>query len=149
MIPRLLLLALVLCIPFRLGAQRTPVEARQGMVVSAHHLASRAGADIMRQGGNAIDAAVATGFALAVTYPRAGNLGGGGFMIVQTTDGATIALDFREVAPAAATRDMYLDEDGNVAQGDVLLLDTTNCLVKSENVLERSDKEIHVLKVLF
>lgn len=84
------------------------------MVVSAHHLASQAGIEIMRQGGNAIDAAVATGFALAVTYPRAGNLGGGGFMIVQTADGEEVALDFREVAPSAAHRDLYLDADGNI-----------------------------------
>ncbi len=84
------------------------------MVVSAHHLASAAGVEIMRQGGNAIDAAVATGFALAVTYPRAGNLGGGGFMIVHTAAGESIALDFREVAPAAAHRDLYLDADGEI-----------------------------------
>ena len=117
MISRLVLACLVLSVPFRLCGQRAAVEARHGMVVSAHHLASSAGTEIMRQGGNAIDAAVATGFALAVTYPRAGNLGGGGFMIVQTADGATVALDFREVAPGAATRDMYLDEAGYVAPG--------------------------------
>lgn len=107
-------LSLMLLAP--LGA-RVPTEGSQAMVVSAHHLASEAGKDIMRQGGNAIDGAVATGFALAVVLPRAGNLGGGGFMIIRTADGRETALDFREVAPAAATRDMYLDEAGNaVAQ---------------------------------
>ncbi|GAB5559990.1 MAG: gamma-glutamyltransferase [Synoicihabitans sp.] len=82
------------------------------MVVSAHRLASEAGAEIIRQGGNAIDGAVATGFALAVVRPSAGNLGGGGFMIIHTAEGESVALDFREVAPQAATRDMFLDENG-------------------------------------
>lgn len=82
------------------------------MVVSAHHLASQAGKQVMQQGGNAIDGAVATGLALAVVLPRAGNLGGGGFMMIRTADDRELALDFREVAPAAATRDMYLDENG-------------------------------------
>lgn len=93
---------------------REPVEGRHGMVVSAHHLASAAGAAVMRQGGNAVDGAVATGFALAVTLPRAGNLGGGGFMIIHTPKSKSIALDFRETAPLAATPDMYLDDKGEV-----------------------------------
>ena len=99
------------------AAQRAPVEARHGMVASAHRLASDAGLEVMRAGGNAIDAAVATGFALAVTYPRAGNLGGGGFMIVRTAAGHEVALDFREVAPGAASQSMYQDAEGNVVSG--------------------------------
>ena len=90
-----------------------PVSARQGMVVSADARASRAGVEMLRRGGNAIDAAVATGFALAVTYPRAGNLGGGGFMVLRFPDGKATTIDFREKAPRAATRDMYLDARGN------------------------------------
>ncbi|MCW5910935.1 MAG: gamma-glutamyltransferase [Cyclobacteriaceae bacterium] len=84
------------------------------MVVSAHALASQVGSDIMKKGGNAIDAAIATHFALAVVFPAAGNIGGGGFMVVRLKDGTTAALDFREKAPAAATTDMYLDSAGNV-----------------------------------
>lgn len=87
------------------------------MVVSAHPLASEVGADIMRQGGNAIDAAIAVQFALAVVYPRAGNLGGGGFMVIRQNDGSTDALDYREKAPAAANRDMYLDSTEQVIEG--------------------------------
>ena len=87
--------------------------ADTAMVVAAHPLASQAGIEILRQGGNAIDAAIATQFALAVVYPRAGNLGGGGFMVIRTKDGAVDALDYREKAPLAAHRDMYLDSLGN------------------------------------
>jgi gamma-glutamyltranspeptidase/glutathione hydrolase len=83
------------------------------MVASGHELASQAGVEAMRQGGNAVDAAVATGFALAVVLPEAGNLGGGGFMLLRLADGRAHFLDFREKAPAAATRDMYLDAKGN------------------------------------
>lgn len=100
-----------------LSAQRSAVEATHGVVVSAHHFASEAGVAIMRRGGNAIDAAVATGFALAVTYPVAGNLGGGGFMLVHLADGRDIVLDYRETAPAAATADMYLGPDGTPLVG--------------------------------
>ncbi|MFN0265081.1 gamma-glutamyltransferase [Tepidamorphus sp. 3E244] len=90
-----------------------PVHARNGMVASQEMRASEIGRDILQQGGNAVDAAVATGFALAVTLPRAGNLGGGGFMLVHLAETAeTIAIDYRETAPAAATRDMYLDANG-------------------------------------
>ncbi|VAV94081.1 Gamma-glutamyltranspeptidase @ Glutathione hydrolase [hydrothermal vent metagenome] len=92
-----------------------PVIGKMGMVVSQRAVASQVGADILKGGGNAVDAAVAVGFALAVTLPRAGNLGGGGFMLVHLAkENKTIALDYREMAPAAAHRDMFLDRDGNV-----------------------------------
>jgi gamma-glutamyltranspeptidase/glutathione hydrolase len=91
-----------------------PVHAKRAMVVSVHQEASKAGATIMQQGGNAVDAAVATGFALAVVHPAAGNIGGGGFMLLRLANGETHFLDYREKAPKAATRDMYLDANGNV-----------------------------------
>jgi gamma-glutamyltranspeptidase / glutathione hydrolase len=84
------------------------------MVASVHELASRAGVEMLRSGGNAVDAAVATGFALAVVHPQAGNLGGGGFLLLRNADGKTHFIDFREKAPAAATENMYLDAQGNV-----------------------------------
>ncbi len=93
------------------------VMADQAMVVSPHPLASEVGAAILRQGGNAVDAAVAVQFALAVVYPRAGNIGGGGFMVIRRADGATDALDYREKAPLASTRNMYLDSSGAVIDG--------------------------------
>ena len=91
-----------------------PVRARHGMVVTVHHLASDAGLQMLREGGNAVDAAVAAGFALAVVHPSAGNLGGGGFLLLRTHDGRSTFIDFREKAPLAATEDMYLDAHGNV-----------------------------------
>src|SRR3982750_1680962 len=93
------------------------IVAEKGAVVSAHPLASKIGVNVMKQGGNAIDAAIATQLALAVVYPNAGNIGGGGFMVARLADGETVALDYREMAPAAASRDMYLDRDGNVIEG--------------------------------
>lgn len=90
------------------------VEAKNGMVATAHPLASEVGAQILRQGGNAFDAAVAVQFALAVVYPRAGNIAGGGFAVYRKANGETGSLDFREKAPLTATYDMYLDEDENV-----------------------------------
>jgi gamma-glutamyltranspeptidase/glutathione hydrolase len=110
-----LLLAALLATP--LHADSKPVHAPHAIVVSIDELASKAGADIMQAGGNAIDAAVATGFALAVVYPQAGNLGGGGFMLLRMADGKTHFIDFREEAPAAATAGMYLDAQGNVIDG--------------------------------
>lgn len=92
---------------------RKKVTGSGGAVVSAHPLASKAGIIMLQQGGNAIDAAIATQLALAVVYPGAGNLGGGGFMVARLTNGQTVAIDYREKAPAAATRDMYLDSAGN------------------------------------
>jgi gamma-glutamyltranspeptidase/glutathione hydrolase len=97
-----------------------PVRARHGMVVSVHHLASDAGLEILKAGGNAVDAAVATGFALAVTHPAAGNLGGGGFLLLRTHAGQAVFLDFREKAPLAATETMYQDAHGNVLPEDDL-----------------------------
>nr|WP_294867806.1 gamma-glutamyltransferase [uncultured Pseudogulbenkiania sp.] len=95
-----------------------PVYARHGMVAAEQELASRIGLDVLKRGGNAVDAAVAVGFALAVVLPNAGNLGGGGFMVLHDAkSGQDVALDFREIAPAKASRDMYLDEKGNVAEG--------------------------------
>ncbi|HLV88346.1 MAG TPA: gamma-glutamyltransferase [Candidatus Sulfotelmatobacter sp.] len=99
------------------AAATQPVPAQHAIVVSVHELASQVGVDIMRAGGNAVDAAVATGFALAVVHPAAGNIGGGGFMLIRMADGKTHFLDFREKAPAKATRDMYLDPQGNVIEG--------------------------------
>ena len=107
----------VLALCARVIAATQPVHAAHVMVVSVHELGSRAGAEIIRAGGNAVDAAVATGFALAVVHPAAGNLGGGGFMLIRLADGETHFVDFREKAPAAATPDMYLDARGNVIQG--------------------------------
>jgi len=99
------------------AASPEAVQGQHGMVASRSMLASQVGADIMRNGGNAIDAAVATGFALAVTYPDAGNLGGGGFMVIRLADGRVVTNDHRERAPRGAQRDMYLDASGNVVPG--------------------------------
>jgi gamma-glutamyltranspeptidase/glutathione hydrolase len=93
------------------------ITADSGMVVSAHPQSSRIGISILQKGGNAVDAAVATEFALAVCYPEAGNIGGGGFMLIRTSDGKTDVIDYREKAPIHASRDMYLDKSGNVSEG--------------------------------
>ena len=103
-----LLAATVAAAPLR------PTHAPHAMVASVHELASRAGVEMLRSGGNAVDAAVATGFALAVVHPQAGNLGGGGFLLLRNATGETHFIDFREKAPAAATENMYLDAQGNV-----------------------------------
>ncbi len=99
------------------AASVAPVAGEHGMVVTAQHIATQVGVDVLKKGGNAIDAAVAVGYALAVVYPAAGNLGGGGFMTLQLADGRKTFLDFREKAPLAATANMYLDADGNVIKG--------------------------------
>jgi len=96
------------------AASPAPVRAKRGMVVSVDEHASRAGVAMLKMGGNAVDAAIATAMALAVTHPSAGNLGGGGFLLIRLKDGRTSFLDFRERAPAAASRNMYLDASGNV-----------------------------------
>jgi len=100
------------------AASREPVRARHGIVASTNEVASRVGVDIMKRGGNAIDAAIAVAFALAVTHPAAGNLGGGGFMMIRLKNGKATAIDYREMAPAAATHDVYLDKDGKLIQGE-------------------------------
>ncbi|MEQ1796914.1 MAG: gamma-glutamyltransferase, partial [Lacibacter sp.] len=98
--------------PYKYNIQKK-VECTNGAVVSAHPLASKVGVEIMKKGGNAFDAAIATQLTLAVVYPGAGNIGGGGFMVAFTEKGKTLALDYREKAPSAASRDMYLDANGN------------------------------------
>jgi gamma-glutamyltranspeptidase / glutathione hydrolase len=102
------------------GYGHEPVYARKGMVVAQEPLAADVGVAVLKSGGNAVDAAVAVGFALAVTYPYAGNLGGGGFMLIRMADGRTTFIDFREKAPRKATHDMYLDASGNPTKDSVL-----------------------------
>src|SRR5438105_7620716 len=102
-----------------LAASREPVRARHGIVASTNEIASKVGVEIMeKRGGNAVDAAIAVAFALAVVYPAAGNLGGGGFMMIRLRDGRTTAIDYREMAPAAAKRNVYLDERGELKKGE-------------------------------
>src|ERR1700716_1519823 len=98
---------------------RQPVHSHSAMGVAQEPLAADVGLAVLKAGGNAIDAAVAVGFALAVTHPSAGNIGGGGFMLARFADGRTTFLDFRERAPGAATRDMYLDPKGAVTEDRV------------------------------
>src|SRR5690349_24513405 len=100
------------------AAGREPVRARHGIVASTNEVASRVGVEIMKRGGNAVDAAIAVAFALAVTHPAAGNLGGGGFMMIRLRDGRSTAIDYREMAPAAAHRDVYLDKNGKLIEGE-------------------------------
>ena len=109
--------ALLLSAAAVMAAPMRPAHGAHGMVASQHELASRAGVDIMQAGGNAVDAAIATGFALAVVHPQAGNLGGGGFLLLRTANGETHFVDFREKAPAAATASMYVDETGKPVAG--------------------------------
>jgi gamma-glutamyltranspeptidase / glutathione hydrolase len=101
-------------------AGRAAAFGAHAMVASDAPLASAAGVEIMRRGGNAVDAAVAVGFALAVVFPEAGNIGGGGYMMISMADGRTAALDYREVAPLSATRDMYLDAQGRLTEGSLV-----------------------------
>jgi gamma-glutamyltranspeptidase / glutathione hydrolase len=110
---KLIALALFIAVPLD-AASRLPVRAKHAMVASIDGIASRIGADIMQRGGNAVDAAVAVALTLAVTWPEAGNLGGGGFMLIHKADGSDEAIDYRERAPQSASRDMYLDANGNV-----------------------------------
>ena len=106
----------VACLPV-FAVVPPPVQARHGMVVTAQHLATEVGVDVLKKGGNAVDAAVAVGYALAVVHPCCGNIGGGGFMLIHLKDGRNVFLDFREKAPMKASADMYLDKQGNVVPG--------------------------------
>ncbi len=107
------LIALLIIIPSTNLTASQPISCKHGMVVSASTIASNVGVEIMKKGGNAVDAAVAVGFALAVTYPYAGNIGGGGFMVIHLKDGNNTTIDFREKAPVNAFRNMFLNKDGN------------------------------------
>ncbi len=100
------------------AATREPVRGRHAMVASQHELASKIGVAVLKRGGNAVDAAIAVGLALAVVYPEAGNIGGGGFMLIRQKDGQATAIDYRERAPKAATRDMYVDRNGDLIRGE-------------------------------
>jgi gamma-glutamyltranspeptidase/glutathione hydrolase len=111
-----LLLVVTLNVPVTIA--REPVRARHGMVASTNEIASQVGVETMKRGGNAVDAAIAVAFALAVTHPAAGNLGGGGFMMIRLKDGRTTAIDYREMAPGAAHRNVYLDKNGNLIEGE-------------------------------
>lgn len=109
-----LLLILISSLSLRINAEsKDPIRAKNGMVVSASTIASEVGVQILKKGGNAVDAAVAVGFALAVTYPSAGNIGGGGFMLIHLNDGTNTTIDYREKAPISAKEKMYLDSAGN------------------------------------
>jgi len=111
------LIALILVVPAQ--ATRQPVRARHGMVVAMESIAADAGVTVLQKGGNAVDAAVAVGFALAVTHPFAGNIGGGGYMLIRMADGRSTFIDFRERAPGKASRDMYLDAQGNLTKDSI------------------------------
>jgi len=115
---RVLVFLLIVALNVPVTIAREPVRARHGMVASTNEVASRVGVDIMKRGGNAVDAAIAVAFALAVTHPAAGNLGGGGFMMIRLKDGRTTAIDYREMAPASSHRNVYLNKDGNLIEGE-------------------------------
>ncbi len=112
---------LVGVVPFgtvSIHAAPAPVRGRHAMVASQHELASKIGVDVLKRGGNAVDAAIAVGIALAVVYPEAGNIGGGGFMLIRKQNGEAFAIDYREMAPKAATRDVFVDKQGNLIRGE-------------------------------
>ena len=117
---RILSITLTLCISLPPAYAHDPVYARKGMVVTEEPLAADVGVAVLKSGGNAVDAGVAVGFALAVTHPFAGNIGGGGFMLIRLADGRTTFIDFREKAPHQATHDMYLDPSGNVTRDSLI-----------------------------
>src|SRR5438093_13266859 len=113
---RHLALVLVLAFAVPLGANRQPLRARHGMVVAMESIAADVGVSVLREGGNAVDAAVAVGFAMAVTHPFAGNLGGGGYMLIRMANGRTTFIDFREPAPERPSRNMYPDANGRLTR---------------------------------
>src|SRR3954449_5144103 len=112
-----LLLVFALVVPTE--ATRQPVRAKHGMVVAMEAIATDIGVSVLQKGGNAVDAAVAVGFTLAVTHPFAGNIGGGGYMVIRMADGRSTFIDFRERAPGKSTRDMYLDAQGNLTRDSI------------------------------
>src|SRR5215510_7536355 len=112
-----LLLGLILIVPVE--AARQPVRARHGMVVAMESIGADVGVSVLQKGGNAVDAAVAVGFAMAVTHPYAGNIGGGGYMLIRMADGRTTFIDFRERAPEKAMRNMYLDAKGELTKDSI------------------------------
>src|SRR5881275_628711 len=116
---RFLSSALTLCLVAPPSYAHEPVYARKGMVVAQEPLAADVGVAVLKSGGNAVDAAIAVGFALAVTHPFAGNLGGGGFMLIRFAYGRSTFIDFRERAPGKASRDMYLDHSGAPTKNSV------------------------------
>ena len=115
---KVIVFVLVVALNVPVSIAREPVRARHGIVASTNEVASQVGVEIMKRGGNAVDAAIAVAFALAVTHPAAGNLGGGGFMMIRLKDGRTTAIDYREMAPGAAHRNIYLDKNGNLIEGE-------------------------------
>ena len=132
----LLAFFIVLSVPVHApAASRRPVVGKKGMVVAVEPLATKIGAEILKKGGNAIDAAVAVGFALAVTHPSAGNVGGGGFMIIRMANGDAVAIDYREKAPIKGTATMYMDENGEYARNPNIT-----------NVSRRTGEESHPFK---
>src|SRR6059058_5893605 len=116
---RFLSSALTLCLVAPPSYAHEPVYTRKGMVVAQEPLAADVGVAVLKSGGNAVDAAIAVGFALAVTHPFAGNLGGGGFMLIRLADGRSTFIDFRERAPEKASRNMYLDASGNLTRDSI------------------------------
>ena len=116
---RLLPLVLIAALIVPVQAARQPLRAKHGMVVAMESIASDVGVSVLQKGGNAVDAAVAVGFALAVTHPFAGNLGGGGYMLIRMADGRATFIDFRERAPERASRNMYLDAQGNLTRDSI------------------------------
>jgi len=113
-----LIVAFMPTAPVAQAATREPVRGQHGMVASNSEIASQVGVEIMKRGGNAVDAAVAVGLALAVVFPYAGNIGGGGFMMIRKKDGTATAIDYREMAPKAASRNVYLDKNGQLIKGE-------------------------------
>jgi gamma-glutamyltranspeptidase/glutathione hydrolase len=108
-------------LPASTAAKAVPIDqtrGRHGMVASNSEIASRVGVEVMRRGGNAVDASIAVGLALAVVFPYAGNIGGGGFMMIRKSDGMATAIDYREMAPKAASRNIYLDKNGELIKGE-------------------------------
>src|SRR4051795_8238277 len=116
---RYLLVTLCVALAAPLTAARQPLRAKHGMVVAMEATAADVGVSVLKAGGNAVDAAVAVGFAMAVTHPFAGNIGGGGYMLIRMADGSATFIDFRERAPEKSTRDMYLDAAGTLTKDSI------------------------------